>query len=82
MRGAAPVGVLQVAVAALGQDESEYLLLVEDGSEVVSVLPPRHVAEVVGLQRDVDLLVEKVVHPVNLLIIAAEEVPIAASVKV
>ena len=36
----APVGVLQVKVASLGQDEPVYFLLVEDGSEVHGILAP------------------------------------------
>ena len=76
----APVDVLHIRVAALGQDEPVALLLVEDCSEAVGILAPGHVAVVVRLVPQHDLLHLHRVRPEGLLVVACEEVAVASPV--
>ena len=78
----APVDILEVVVGPLGQHQPVAFLLLQAGSEGEGILPPGHVAGVVGDETQVRLLVVLVVPPGALLVVAGEEVSITAAVEI
>ena len=78
----APVDILEVVVGTLGQHQPVAFLLLQTGSEGEGIFSPGHVARVVSYEAQIRLFVVLVVPSGALLVIASEEVPVAASVEI